>query len=225
VQLIKSSPSDFTLGAFRTILRRDPDPAGALDCILHLEAGYPRREILAKMLLSEEGQRNARSFPGRSLLLFRYRVGQMFRWLPFVKARRLQRDRLLACLRRAATAQAASDEAATKAILSEQNAEQLGRRASALEEKLKALSESTSAQDRRLCELSAENVNLRECLDVLEKRHLHALVENMMLLVSRQSALEIQLRQKLPSDAADIADLSRKLRELASVIEAGKPRG
>jgi predicted RNase H-like nuclease (RuvC/YqgF family) len=179
--------------------------------MLHLEAGYPRREILAKMLLSEEGQRNARSFPGRSLLLLRYRLGQMFRWLPFVKARRLQRDRLLACLRRAATAQAATEDTNSKV--------------QQLAQKVEEWVESTLSLDQRLRELSDDNANLKECLDVLEKRHLHALVENMMLLVSRQSALEIQLRQKLPSDAADIADLSRKLRELASVIEAGKPRG
>jgi hypothetical protein len=201
---IKSNSSDFepfVIQAFRQVLNRDPDPEGALDCMLHLEAGYPASEIVVKMLLSEEGRQISPSLPGRSLLLLRYRIARFFRWLPIIRRRRQQRDRLLNCLRRASAAQT--------------HAEQLAIRVAAAEEKSKSLDEKTK-------QLQQSAASLAEQLELLERQHLHTLLEKMTLLMSRQTALELQVVEGRQVDSAETALLAQKLREAATALHTAK---
>jgi hypothetical protein len=191
----------FATEAFRLLLKRDPDPESALDCSLHLEAGYPKSEILAKMLLSEEGRQSSPDLPGRNLLLLRYRIARFFRWLPPIKHQRQQRDRLLNCLRRAAAAEA--------------HAEQLAIRVAAAEEKSKSIDERTE-------KLQQSAASLAEQLELLERQHLHTLLEKMTLLMSRQTALELQVVERRQVDSAETVLLAQKLREVATALDTAK---
>jgi hypothetical protein len=215
---IKSNSSDFepfVIQAFRQVLSRDPDPEGALDCILHLEAGYPANEILAKMLLSEEGRQISPSLPGRSLLLLRYRIAKFFRWLPPIRHRRQQRDRLLNCLRRASAAQTHAEQLAIQVAAAEAHAEQLAIRVAAAEEKSKSIDEKTE-------KLQQSAASLAEQLELLERQHLHTLLEKMTLLMSRQTALELQVVERRQVDIAETVLFAQKLREVATALDTAK---